>query len=138
MWVWRWWRYLLLYAGLNIVLLYVYQLPIEFSGIMQSIAGFIGLYKISSHAEWSEICSSFSLLFFYIMVSRSCWVKISTWFIFWKFTLRSELIISHSCTFRVSQFSPLANVVFFPLFLPCFFFFGVKNLELFIQIHFEP
>ncbi|XP_020540481.2 piezo-type mechanosensitive ion channel homolog isoform X3 [Jatropha curcas] len=65
----QWWRYLLLYSGLNIVLLYAYQLPIEFSGMIQCVAGFIGLYKISAKSEWSEICSCLSLLLFYIMLS---------------------------------------------------------------------
>ncbi|KAJ6305826.1 hypothetical protein OIU78_021201 [Salix suchowensis] len=42
----QWWRYLFMYAGLNIFLLYVYQLPIEVSGTIECVAGFIGLYKI--------------------------------------------------------------------------------------------
>ncbi|XP_015570622.2 piezo-type mechanosensitive ion channel homolog [Ricinus communis] len=68
----QWWRYLLWYAGLNIVLLYVYQLPIEFSGMVQYVAGFIGLSKISAQSEWSEICSCLALLVFYIMLS---WIR---------------------------------------------------------------
>ncbi|XVF06161.1 hypothetical protein REPUB_Repub06bG0023700 [Reevesia pubescens] len=68
----RSWRYLLLYAGLNIVLLYIYQLPVEYAGIFQSIADFLGLYKISSKSEWSEICSGLSLLVFYIILS---WIR---------------------------------------------------------------
>ncbi|XP_028109002.1 piezo-type mechanosensitive ion channel homolog [Camellia sinensis] len=65
----RGWRYLLLYAGLNIVLLYVYQLPGEFSCMFQWHADFIGLYKISAKSNWSEICSGVSLLLFYFMLS---------------------------------------------------------------------
>ncbi|KAL7205082.1 hypothetical protein ACSBR2_018075 [Camellia fascicularis] len=65
----RGWRYLLLYAGLNIVLLYVYQLPVEFSCMFQWHADFIGLYKISAKSNWSEICSGVSLLLFYFMLS---------------------------------------------------------------------
>ncbi|CAK7340797.1 unnamed protein product [Dovyalis caffra] len=53
--------------GLNIFLLYVYQLPIEVSGTVQWVAGFIGLYKIPARPELSEICSGLSLLLFYIM-----------------------------------------------------------------------
>ncbi|KAK6243143.1 hypothetical protein QUC31_009552 [Theobroma cacao] len=68
----RSWRYLLLYAGLNIILLYVYQLPMEFSGIFQWLADFIGLYKISAKSEWSEVCSGLSLLLFYIILS---WIR---------------------------------------------------------------
>ncbi|XP_022719322.1 piezo-type mechanosensitive ion channel homolog [Durio zibethinus] len=68
----RSWQYLLLYAGLNIILLYVYQLPIEFSGIFQWLADFIGLYKISANSEWSEVCSGLSLLLFYITLS---WIR---------------------------------------------------------------
>ncbi|XP_057960873.1 piezo-type mechanosensitive ion channel homolog [Malania oleifera] len=64
----RWWRYLLLYSGLNIFLLYVYQLPVEFSEILMWVADFIGLYKMSAKSEWSQICSSISLLLFYFML----------------------------------------------------------------------
>ncbi|CAO2832677.1 unnamed protein product [Amaranthus hypochondriacus] len=64
-----WWRYLLPYAGLNIVLLYIYQLPIEFSAVFGWFAEFIGLYKISSLSDWSETCSGTSLLLFYIVLS---------------------------------------------------------------------
>ncbi|CAK9172353.1 unnamed protein product, partial [Ilex paraguariensis] len=55
--------------GLNIVLLYVYQLPFEFSTVFQWVADFIGLYKISTKSEWSEICAGLSLLLFYFMLS---------------------------------------------------------------------
>ncbi|KAJ4968303.1 hypothetical protein NE237_015004 [Protea cynaroides] len=65
----RWWRPLLLYAGFNIALLYVYQLPIVFPKMLQMVADFIGFHKISSVSEWTEICSSFSLLVFYYMLS---------------------------------------------------------------------
>ncbi|KAK8620775.1 hypothetical protein V6N13_067237 [Hibiscus sabdariffa] len=68
----RSWRYLLLYAGLNIILLYIYQLPIEYSGIFEWLADFIGLYKISAKSEWSEICSGLSLVVFYIILS---WIR---------------------------------------------------------------
>ncbi|CBI34341.3 unnamed protein product, partial [Vitis vinifera] len=68
----RWWRYLLLYAGLNMAVLYVYQLPIEFTKTFMWVANFLGLYKISAESEWSEICSGLSLLFFYYMLT---WVR---------------------------------------------------------------
>ncbi|XP_039019748.1 piezo-type mechanosensitive ion channel homolog isoform X1 [Hibiscus syriacus] len=68
----RSWRYLLLYAGLNIILLYIYQLPVEYSGIFGWLANFIGLYKISTKSEWSEICSGLSLLVFYVILS---WIR---------------------------------------------------------------
>ncbi|XP_042475858.1 piezo-type mechanosensitive ion channel homolog isoform X1 [Macadamia integrifolia] len=65
----RWWRPLLLYAGFNIGLLYVYQLPIVLPKTFQMVADFIGFYKISSISEWTEICSGLSLLVFYYMLS---------------------------------------------------------------------
>ncbi|XP_047333858.1 piezo-type mechanosensitive ion channel homolog [Impatiens glandulifera] len=67
----RWWRPLWLYASFNICLLYLYQLPINppIPEIFQSIAEFIGLYKISAKSEWPEICSSISLVLFYLMLS---------------------------------------------------------------------
>ena len=68
----RLWKALQLYAGFNIVLLYVYQLPMEFSNMLQRIADFVGLFKISSTSEWPEICSAVSLVLFYILVCTSC------------------------------------------------------------------
>ncbi|KAH7517167.1 hypothetical protein FEM48_Zijuj09G0033700 [Ziziphus jujuba var. spinosa] len=62
-----WWRPLQLYAGFNIVILYIYQLPLEFPNMLQRVADFIGLFKITANSEWPEICSSFSLILFYIM-----------------------------------------------------------------------
>ncbi|XP_050244489.1 piezo-type mechanosensitive ion channel homolog isoform X2 [Quercus robur] len=67
-----WWRHLLLYSGLNIILLYVYQLPIEFSEIFLWVAEFIRLFKISTKSEWSEVCSGLSLLLFSVMLS---WIR---------------------------------------------------------------
>ncbi|XP_031279983.1 piezo-type mechanosensitive ion channel homolog isoform X2 [Pistacia vera] len=68
----RWWRPLQLYAGFNIVLLYVYQLPVNFPNIFLRVADFIGLFKISARSEWPEICCGFSLVLFYIML---CWIR---------------------------------------------------------------
>ncbi|XP_058187373.1 piezo-type mechanosensitive ion channel homolog isoform X4 [Rhododendron vialii] len=65
----RWWRTLWLYAGFNICLLYVYQLPISLPEISQWIAEFVGLYKVSNKSEWPEICSGLSLIVFYFMLS---------------------------------------------------------------------
>ncbi|PQM34961.1 piezo-type mechanosensitive ion channel homolog isoform X1 [Prunus yedoensis var. nudiflora] len=65
----RWWKPFHLYAGFNIVLLYVYQLPVEFPDMLQWIADFIGLFKITLRSDWTEVCSSLSLLLFYIMLS---------------------------------------------------------------------
>uniref|UniRef100_A0A5B7BCU2 Uncharacterized protein n=1 Tax=Davidia involucrata TaxID=16924 RepID=A0A5B7BCU2_DAVIN len=65
----RWWRPLWLYAGFDICLLYVYQLPVGFPEMSRSIAEFIGLYKISAKSEWPEICSGLSLIVFYFMLS---------------------------------------------------------------------
>ncbi|KAJ8748395.1 hypothetical protein K2173_003032 [Erythroxylum novogranatense] len=65
----RWWRPLQLYASLNIILLYVYQLPVEFPSIINWVADFIGLFKICAKSEWPNICSSLFLVIFYIMLS---------------------------------------------------------------------
>lgn len=64
----RWWRSLRLYAGFNIVLLYIYQLPVLFPAMLRQIANFVGLYKISAESGWMEICSGLSLICFYAMV----------------------------------------------------------------------
>ncbi|KAL3516155.1 hypothetical protein ACH5RR_023057 [Cinchona calisaya] len=63
------WRYLLYYAGIEIILLYVYQLPLEFSPMFLWIADLIGLYKFSPKSDWPEICSGFSVVLFYFMLS---------------------------------------------------------------------
>ncbi|KAK9161398.1 hypothetical protein Syun_007739 [Stephania yunnanensis] len=65
----RWWRPLLIYAGFNIILLYTYQLPIVFPNMFEVVAGFIGLYKLSTKTEWPEISSALSLLLFFFMLS---------------------------------------------------------------------
>ncbi|KAF9607147.1 hypothetical protein IFM89_032369 [Coptis chinensis] len=65
----RWWRPLLIYAGCNIVLLYMFQLPIRLPKMFQTASDFIGLYKLSSTTEWPEISSAISLLIFYFMLS---------------------------------------------------------------------
>nr|ABN09015.1 hypothetical protein MtrDRAFT_AC172101g12v1 [Medicago truncatula] len=70
--IFRWWRYLLYYAGFNIILLYIYQLPIDFPETLRSLFYHFGLFKLSTKSEWSEICSVLSLLLFYIMIS---WIK---------------------------------------------------------------
>ncbi|XP_077232309.1 piezo-type mechanosensitive ion channel component isoform X4 [Tasmannia lanceolata] len=65
----RWWSLLLTYAGFSIVLLYVYQLPIEFPKMVQTVANFMGFYKVSAMSEWPEICSGLSLVVFFFMLS---------------------------------------------------------------------
>lgn len=60
-----------LYAGFNIVMLYVYQLPIKFPNILKWVAEFIGLFKITANSDWTEICSSISVVIFYVMVCLS-------------------------------------------------------------------
>ncbi|KAI4301305.1 hypothetical protein L6164_034596 [Bauhinia variegata] len=65
----RWWRPLHLYAGFNIFLLYIYQLPMELPNFIQRVADLIGLYKISGNSEWPKICSSLSLVLYYILLS---------------------------------------------------------------------
>ncbi|KAK2457295.1 piezo-type mechanosensitive ion channel protein [Trifolium repens] len=65
----RWWRLLQLYAGVNIFLLYIYQLPVEYPSMVHWTADLIGLYKISASTEWTKICSSLSLILYYIMMS---------------------------------------------------------------------
>ncbi|KAF5200212.1 Piezo-type mechanosensitive ion channel-like protein [Thalictrum thalictroides] len=72
----RWWRPLLIYAGFNIVLLYIYQLPVQFPYTFQMVADIIGLYKVSVALEWPQICCSFSLLIFYFMVWFCCSLEV--------------------------------------------------------------
>ncbi|TYI84649.1 hypothetical protein E1A91_D05G380000v1 [Gossypium mustelinum] len=67
----RLWKALQFYAGFSIFMIYMYQLPIEFSSMLQWIADFVGLFKICSTSEWTEICSFVSLVLFYIMVCTS-------------------------------------------------------------------
>ncbi|KAJ4842906.1 hypothetical protein Tsubulata_023830 [Turnera subulata] len=68
----RWWKPLQLYASFNIILLYFYQLPIEYPDMFRWFAGFIGLFKISGKSEWPEIFSAVTLILFYVML---CFVK---------------------------------------------------------------
>ncbi|XAR58510.1 hypothetical protein NMG60_11013937 [Bertholletia excelsa] len=65
----RWWRPLWMYAGINICLLYVYQIPFGFLKTLEWISKFVGLYKLTSESEWPEICSYVALLVFYFMIS---------------------------------------------------------------------
>ncbi|KAI5399288.1 hypothetical protein KIW84_064594 [Lathyrus oleraceus] len=65
----RWWRLLQLYASFNIFLLYTYQLPVEYPSMIQWMADLLGLYKISENTEWTKICSSLSLILYYIVMS---------------------------------------------------------------------
>ncbi|KAJ3671637.1 hypothetical protein LUZ60_007716 [Juncus effusus] len=64
----RWWRPLEIYSVFNILVLYVYQLPVEFPGFFSLVADFIGLYKITT-SDWPEVCSGVSLLVYYFMLS---------------------------------------------------------------------
>ncbi|KAI3800979.1 hypothetical protein L1987_29079 [Smallanthus sonchifolius] len=65
----RWWKPLWLYAGFNVFLLYVYQLPLGFPNFFSTIFDFIGLYKITTTFEWTQICSGLSLIIFCFMLS---------------------------------------------------------------------
>ncbi|KAL9239206.1 hypothetical protein vseg_013546 [Gypsophila vaccaria] len=65
----RWWRPLQVYGGVNIVLLYMYQLPIGLPSLIQLIAKLVGLYKISTDSGWLEWCSGLSLISFYTCLS---------------------------------------------------------------------
>lgn len=58
-----------MYAGFNIILLYVYQLPIDLPEMVKWLADLIGLYKMYAKLEWLEICSGLSLVIFYLMLS---------------------------------------------------------------------
>lgn len=74
---WRWWRPLLVYAGIFIVFLYVYQLPVAWPMMIQVVADFIGFYKVSASSEWTEISAGVSLLVFYFMVRM--WLNSHLW-----------------------------------------------------------
>lgn len=103
-WSLRWWRLLQLYACFNIILLYVYQLPVNFPSMFQWMADFVGLFKVSSNTEWPEICAGFSLILFYIMV---CTVHLDTWSslfkVSWEITGRSKNDYLISFKFLVLQ-----------------------------------
>ncbi|RYR02293.1 hypothetical protein Ahy_B06g081111 [Arachis hypogaea] len=67
-----WWRFLFFYAGFNIIMMYIYQLPIELPETLRLILFHFGLFKLTAKSEWSEVCSGLSLLLFYIMLS---WIR---------------------------------------------------------------
>ncbi|XP_057815209.2 piezo-type mechanosensitive ion channel homolog isoform X1 [Cryptomeria japonica] len=60
-------RPLLLYSALNILLLYVYQLPVFLPSPLSTAADYLGLYKVSTEMGWPAIISGVSLLAFYIV-----------------------------------------------------------------------
>ncbi|XP_039146596.1 piezo-type mechanosensitive ion channel homolog isoform X1 [Dioscorea cayenensis subsp. rotundata] len=65
----RWWRPLLSYACFSVLLLYVYQLPVQFPSAVLIIADFIGLFKVTNMSEWPELFSGISLLMYFFMLS---------------------------------------------------------------------
>ncbi|XP_039810070.1 piezo-type mechanosensitive ion channel homolog isoform X2 [Panicum virgatum] len=65
----RWWRLLEIYSVFSILLLYIYQLPVQFPYVVLAFADFIGLFKVSSKSEWPELSSGISLLVYYFMLS---------------------------------------------------------------------
>lgn len=86
---WRWWRPLLVYAGIFIIFLYVYQLPVAWPMMIQVVADFIGFYKVSASSEWTEISAGVSLLVFYFMVC--IWLSSHLWRHFFPYVLSSIL-----------------------------------------------
>lgn len=87
----RWWRVLYIYSGFNIVLLYLYQLPINFSDMIRWIASFIGVFRISVETEGPDIYSGLFLVLFYIMVCRLFLCCSRSWYAF------CFLFCSHKC-----------------------------------------
>ncbi|KAD4584482.1 hypothetical protein E3N88_22083 [Mikania micrantha] len=67
--LYRWKRPLWLYAGFNILFLYVYQLPIKLPKFFNAFGDFIGLYRISSASDWTQISSGLSLIIFFFGLS---------------------------------------------------------------------
>ncbi|XP_020701631.1 piezo-type mechanosensitive ion channel homolog isoform X9 [Dendrobium catenatum] len=65
----RWWRILLFYACFSIFLFCTYQLPLKLPAMAITVADFIGLYKIDMKPELPELCSSISLIVFFLMLS---------------------------------------------------------------------
>ncbi|XP_074563118.1 piezo-type mechanosensitive ion channel homolog isoform X1 [Curcuma longa] len=65
----RWWRPLLIYTCFSILLIYTYQLPVNFPNMFLTFADFVGLYKITRRSDFPELCSGASLLLFYYMLS---------------------------------------------------------------------
>jgi hypothetical protein len=58
-----------MYSVFSILLLYIYQLPVQFPYVVLAFADFIGLFKVSSKSEWPELSSGISLLVYYFMLS---------------------------------------------------------------------
>ncbi|XP_076898654.1 piezo-type mechanosensitive ion channel homolog isoform X1 [Bidens hawaiensis] len=97
----RWWKPLWYYAGFNIFLLYVYQLPIGFPKFFGTICDFIGLYKIPTTFEWTQVCSRISLIIYCFMLS------------FVKFDLEEmDSIMSMSESNLTEHLLPLKNTFF--------------------------
>ncbi|WOL18856.1 piezo-type mechanosensitive ion channel [Canna indica] len=65
----RWWRPLLIYACFSILVIYTYQLPMNFPSMFLVFADFVGLYKITQRSDWIELCSGVSLLVYYFVLS---------------------------------------------------------------------
>ncbi|XP_078441364.1 piezo-type mechanosensitive ion channel component [Wolffia australiana] len=63
------WRPLLMYASFNILILYGYQLPIDFPEMINVIVHFIGLMKILKTTEMMENSSAVFLVMFFFLLS---------------------------------------------------------------------
>lgn len=66
------WRRLLVFTGLDILLLYLYQLPFGYPEVILKIADYLGLFKVSEgQYGWPEIVQSAALVMFYILLCVS-------------------------------------------------------------------
>ncbi|KAH7277309.1 hypothetical protein KP509_39G044800 [Ceratopteris richardii] len=66
------WNYLLLLTGLEILMVYLYQLPIMFPESLLQTSNYLGLFRVSlGECGWLEMIQSISLLAFYILLSVS-------------------------------------------------------------------
>ncbi|MCO5611380.1 hypothetical protein L7F22_065633 [Adiantum nelumboides] len=66
------WNHLLILTGFEILLLYVYQLPLSFSETVLKSSDYLGLFRLSKgECGWLEMTQSISLLALYILLSVS-------------------------------------------------------------------
>ncbi|KAI5060462.1 hypothetical protein GOP47_0024882 [Adiantum capillus-veneris] len=66
------WNHLLVLTGLEILVLYVYQLPLSFPETVLKVSDYLGLFRFSQgECGWLEMTQSISLLSLYILLSVS-------------------------------------------------------------------
>ncbi|RLM93993.1 hypothetical protein C2845_PM08G14910 [Panicum miliaceum] len=105
----RWWRLLEMYSVFSILLLYIYQLPVQFPYVVLAFADFIGLFKVSSKSEWPELSSGISLLVYYFM-DMKIWETVGLW----HYSIPGLFLLAQFC---LGVFVALCNLVNNSIFL---------------------